>query len=320
MSILNGFKTFERYLKTPDGYQLYSERQLAKDVLMGDGKDSNNNIENNFNEMIHDITQLSNPNLLINGDFQVWQRGTSFTNRLSNGAYNDIGFYSSDRWYFIHMDRAHPSMKVTIDKTENGISITSNFNAALKQIMETPLKTNENYVISAKINGLIQTLQIAGGTYIENDYLFYETNEYEAIGIKLKAGTTIIEWVKLEQGSIATSFVSKTYAEELLMCQRYYYVLPYAQYVGTIANGVNMYIHSDWVRNHMRDSKTIINSLTEGIMICYDGGGNAVTVRSITWNYDSLEFILSESVTINRVVYVYFINNSNYIAVDAELY
>lgn len=36
---------------------------------------------------------FSNPNLLINGNFQVWQRGTSFESRT------DI--YSVDRWILI---------------------------------------------------------------------------------------------------------------------------------------------------------------------------------------------------------------------------
>lgn len=45
MSILNGFKSYQRYLKTDKGYQLYSERQLARDVLSGDGSDDSQNLE-----------------------------------------------------------------------------------------------------------------------------------------------------------------------------------------------------------------------------------------------------------------------------------
>lgn len=40
------------------------------------------------------ITQLSNPNLLINGDFQVWQRGTSFALNPTT-----IYSYTADRWW-----------------------------------------------------------------------------------------------------------------------------------------------------------------------------------------------------------------------------
>ncbi len=42
MNILSGFKSFEKYLTTEEGYQLVSERQLAKDVLLNNG----NNVEN----------------------------------------------------------------------------------------------------------------------------------------------------------------------------------------------------------------------------------------------------------------------------------
>ena len=38
MSILSGFKSFEKYIKKQDGYQLMSERTHARDVLFDDNK------------------------------------------------------------------------------------------------------------------------------------------------------------------------------------------------------------------------------------------------------------------------------------------
>lgn len=208
MSILNGFKTFERYLKTPDGYQLYSERQLAKDVLMGDGKDSNNNIENN-------ITQLSNPNLLINGDFQVWQRGES----LETTKVNAFG-YSADRWCY------YASETKTIKKVDNGVYTEANLN----QFLENKLKSGEPYVLSAMIDGEIHTLNIVGGVENENLRLRYAVGtSYDRIEILLRQGqesgeisSTTISWVKLEPGTIRTPFVPRLYEEEYLLCQRYF--------------------------------------------------------------------------------------------------
>ena len=51
MAIIKGFKSFEKYVKTSDEnnqtkYQLMSERQLAKDVLLKDGTSGQNNVEN----------------------------------------------------------------------------------------------------------------------------------------------------------------------------------------------------------------------------------------------------------------------------------
>ncbi len=50
MAVLKRFKSFEKYIKTSDEnnnlqYQLMSERQLAKDVLMDDGSSQENNVE-----------------------------------------------------------------------------------------------------------------------------------------------------------------------------------------------------------------------------------------------------------------------------------
>ena len=56
MSILSGFKSFERYIKTNSGYQKVSERTLAKDVLLGsDG--SGNSVETEITNLNENLNQ-----------------------------------------------------------------------------------------------------------------------------------------------------------------------------------------------------------------------------------------------------------------------
>ena len=58
------------------------------------------------------IKSVSNPNLLINGDFQVWQRGTSITTTSTNT-------YTADRW-------SVRDANMIINKTDYGLKITNN--------------------------------------------------------------------------------------------------------------------------------------------------------------------------------------------------
>ena len=66
-------------------------------------------------EDIHDsfwMQGVSAPNLLINGDFQIWQRGNSFTN-VSTG-------YTADRW------KIYSESNVNVSKTDNGLKFKTN--------------------------------------------------------------------------------------------------------------------------------------------------------------------------------------------------
>ena len=64
MSIISGFKSYERYIKTDTGYQKTSERTLAKDVLLGDG--SGNSVE----------TEITNLNNKLSNVFKAKVTGT----------------------------------------------------------------------------------------------------------------------------------------------------------------------------------------------------------------------------------------------------
>ena len=159
----------------------------------------------------------SNPNLLINGDFQVWQRGTSFDLQTA-GKFA----YTADRWSVATSNSYH------IEKAENG-GIT--LACSLYQLLETPLKPNENYVLSACINDTIHTLNIKGGADSSNGLLMYKgdaSKSYIRISNQDTSVVQTIKWVKLEQGSVVTPFVPRLYADELVMCEKYYYTQTFA--------------------------------------------------------------------------------------------
>ncbi|MBC2478626.1 hypothetical protein HGI39_28980, partial [Clostridium beijerinckii] len=84
--------------------------------------------DTSLSDKANQIAQLSNPNLLINGDFQVWQRGTSFN---SSGVY-----YSTDRWRIDAGGGTNSITKQYDDTFKNFIRISTNQYANLWYQME----------------------------------------------------------------------------------------------------------------------------------------------------------------------------------------
>ena len=162
------------------------------------------------------------PNLLINGDFQVWQRGESIT--LAN--VSETGYkYLADRWcrYF----SSTSSDSEIYEKVSNGMKYTSttSSNATITQLLETGLKSGNKYTLSASVNDIIHIMTFDGQVDKSEGILSYAkpatTIPHDRIMFSI-SNNDIVNWVKLEVGSIATPLVSRLYAEELALCQRYY--------------------------------------------------------------------------------------------------
>ena len=177
---------------------------------------------------------LSNPNLLINPDFRINQRGQS---EYSNG-------YTVDGWYIDNKCSARPNA--------DGILITSAINPdtnthAFWQKIESPLAPGE-YTLSLNVlevsgvwSARIRTVN-ASGDYVDSYYtssLHNGVNEVSVdlsgdeyishVSIGINVGTEVgnsvkLAWVKLGSGSLATPFVSPDPATELAKCQRYYQI------------------------------------------------------------------------------------------------
>ena len=177
---------------------------------------------------------LSNPNLLINPDFRVNQRGQA---EYTSG-------YTVDRWYSPGKCSAAP--------ISGGVKLTSTVTAsstthAFWQDFEFPLPPGK-YTLSLKaadVTGVwaarIRTVT-AAGDYVDSYYTsaFREgvnkvsvdlsEGEYiSAVSVGFNKGTEAgnslkLAWAKLEGGSLATPFVPPDYAAELAKCQRFYQV------------------------------------------------------------------------------------------------
>ena len=173
-------------------------------------------------------------NLIINGGFDVWQRGTSFSGVSS-------GTYHADRWNIWSNGGT-----IDIDKVSGGlqfaISGTGVTNSLMQDIeaQDVPLG---DYILSFDADNYSNILSancysIGGGTHYGNlTYIsdgkysmtltsanFNSSTTAIRVEIYLNANTTIvINNVQLELGSVATDFEHRSYGEELALCQRYYW-------------------------------------------------------------------------------------------------
>lgn len=167
------------------------------------------------------IPTVSNPNLLINPDFKINQRGVVSGDTLDNGR------YSLDRWRHIYNNL---DFLKSINITSDGIELVTvngagnGYYGDFYQPFENPLPSGY-YTISGKIDGVIRTFT----GYLEGnaDSVLFDgvlVLAHTAFGIRFYDDTRKIEWVKLEVGQVATQFVPPDSATELLKCQRYYQI------------------------------------------------------------------------------------------------
>ena len=159
--------------------------------------------------------KFSNPNLLINPDFKINQRGES--------AYSSQ--YSVDRWKIYN---------ALYNVSTKNLSNSNSSDGNLVQTFENPL--NGTYTITvhcSSVTGIVNFTWSGENVIVDkevgnlkkgNNIVTIKATNLKFIGVLIKPEASVnIDYIKLEQGSIATPFVAPNPAEELVKCQRYYY-------------------------------------------------------------------------------------------------
>lgn len=188
---------------------------------------------------------LSNPNLLINPDFKVNQRGGNIYS-AADGAIN-AGF-TVDHWIMSIIGSGNSGSYNAETRVLSGSVLDKNgYYANLYQLIENPVRfAGKTLTLSAGMSELDQpaliqiwrtegttTTGVAATPYnLEADKVLTFTmpsdlTETSKIRVVLQTrGSVKLDWAKLELGSAATPFVPPDPATELLKCQRYLYILP----------------------------------------------------------------------------------------------
>ncbi len=214
----------------------------------------------NFNDLVEYIDSglaaKANPNLLINGDFSVWQRGAS-------ASYSSGLNYQCDR-FVTYCQGAHSVERVVVkspDRVCYGVKVTSNtYACSLSQRIERPAQflgrtvtlsywvysetattvtPRAEYVDDNSGSVLVwderaSAITVPAGVWVkvvqrfdvpeaDESSLTHGASAY--FNVNLTAGTVgtyTIADAKLELGSVATPFIADEPSVNLAKCQRYY--------------------------------------------------------------------------------------------------
>lgn len=213
------------------------------------------------------ISQISNPNLIINGDFRdpINQRGKKIYN--TNG-------YTIDRWILWNAN-------TTLTLNDGYCTIAGDYNLIVQHIEFPKTLSKKKITISAKTRGIGGPVKIAifsleknevifskiidGGDWIESHVTFEmpelnNNNERLSFSIEGSGATSFdIEYFKVELGEIATPFYPRPYAEELALCQRYFVRIPSLTHIRSCITSANgFYFDVGYLTKDMRVTPTAI--------------------------------------------------------------
>lgn len=255
-------------------------------------------------------TKFSNPNLLINPDFKINQRGAT--------SYEQQG-YSVDRWKIWNVT-VTPSANGGITVKSDKYTDTGTFLQYLENATEGD-STLSCYVTS--VSGTVTMVADDNSQVILKQGLnvVHTSKSTKTFTIFFNRGTSVtLKWVKLEQGKVATEFIAPNYAEEILKCQRFYVVLE-----SSLAGyGANNAIYIPFARGvYMRSSRNVIFK-----------GNNKQTFLRVNGTGKQISFSTTNGYANNQYVRVYTnpvdtsLNNTAIgidlndvtISVDAEIY
>lgn len=173
---------------------------------------------------LHANEIASNPNLLINPDFRINQRGETAWSIGTTHA------YFVDRWY---------SARTNLSLSDDGLMLawngTDGSDGWIQEKVETKALFGKTVTISVNANDKIYTItdtipetvnasttKLIEGTTMAVSLTNHGGNTFAVVLHSTSTTPSLIRWIKCELGRIATPFVPPDPATELLKCQRYF--------------------------------------------------------------------------------------------------
>lgn len=200
---------------------------LSARVLANEG-----NIDDRYTKAQADARFMSNPNILDNAEFLINQR--------SSATFSGADVMCCDRW------RLHGSFNVaakTLTYQAPNATAVGGINMCYIAQRTTEAPIGSTVTMSAMIGGVkyTQTFTVtsANVAYPVGSYFFFVGNNGSTtvFGIGIGNGAVVIDYVKVEFGSVATPYVKEKYAVDRLACERYLLRGVGRRSVGTIAGG-----------------------------------------------------------------------------------
>lgn len=306
--------------------------QLVKKIRTSSG-----DLQIDYNSLAN-APMISNPNILINGEFLVWQRGEIFNNIIGPQ-------YTADRWCI----RSAKSRTSLVEKSSDvpnrqimrqsiHIKETIEENTYLSYYFEQQFKGTFTlsfwYKTSAPFNtyfvddgepvhlGKLETLnEWAKAVFTFDATYMTSLNLIQAMSI----GDTYIAGVKLEYGSIATEFIPRQPAEELALCQRFFYRIASICPMFMTQQALSSKSYSNMsipLPVSLRSQPTVEFSNVQLIKNGTDGTSSSVIkIECAGWSRIgvTLKMYISESYDTGKA-YFLMMSSDGYITLDSEVY
>lgn len=258
-----------------------------------------------LNTAISVVNAAVGKNRIINGGFDIWQRGTTSSS---------TGYVTADRWFGTNNNSFNRSSDVpsvgsflySLEFSSSSATYpyaaqriesfnctdlagkTVNFSFWAKNVSGSSFLYTEIYYANS-VDNFGSVTYIGAPTVVaspSSSWTFYSGTltlpSQAANGIEVRiirnnvaAATTRTTGVQLELGSVATPFDRRLYGQELALCQRYYQVMN--GQIDTAQNGTS-YSYATWFyKTTMRALPTVTQT---GTAI---GGQNNITTDSVQW-------------------------------------
>lgn len=172
------------------------------------------------------LSSISNPNILMNGEFKVNQRGGS-------GEISTLGYTIADRWKLEAGTYERLSAGIKLNENSKISQWIEGFDLVDKPItisVKTDEKVFSETIVFSVTFGTAQTTKflITDDFYAELTY----NGSYVTFSLTSNTNDLHIYYIKLEVGEIATKYSPKNFIEELLECQRFYIKIQGGRYAG----------------------------------------------------------------------------------------
>ena len=169
--------------------------------------------ENTDERLDGTINSFSNANLLVNSDFKINQRGQT---RYDNSKSSIV--HTVDRWRI-------NGLVVTVN-SDGSVTVANSTAENARNFMQVFADhlMDEVYTASCKVKSVSGQVRMFYGSFGNNlavgvnKFTFPKASTNMFI-FQLAVGASVtLEWVKLEQGSVATPFVAPLPSDELIRC------------------------------------------------------------------------------------------------------
>lgn len=282
-------------------------------------------VSNDALPTIMNSQMVSNPNLLINPDFRINQRGET---AWSIGTTHT---YFVDRWY---------SARSELSLSDDGIMFAWNGkddkNGWIQQIVNSPSYFGKTVTISLNANDTIynvtseipasvntSTIKSVKGASLGVGVTNHAGKYFSVVLFSVSTEPVIIKWLKCELGSIATPFVPPDPATELAKCQRYYashFIVKDGFYGTAYADRANCARLTVALPATIRNLPTIV--YTADNLALFDGVNTinftTLEVHTMMGNEITLSVIAEGGLTVGKS-YLLLATNNTTIAYSAEL-